>query len=44
MNSDKIPSIIYADIESLIKNIDVCTSNNEWQNNMAKGQNTNFDI
>ena len=29
MNSDKIPCIIYADIESLIKKIDGCKNNPE---------------
>ena len=29
MKSDKIPYIIYADIESLIKRIEECTNNQE---------------
>ena len=29
--SDKTPTIIYADFESLIKKVDGCTNNTQWK-------------
>ena len=39
MKSDKIPNIIYADIESLIKKLDGCANNAENSSTTKSGDN-----